>query len=324
MRGALVPILFVVLIGAVAGLLFLLRGDPEPRPSDGDGDPSAEPHLPAFVPEADRAAVAGLRLRIRDALGRDAEAFVKLSRHTPSDPDYRVEWLRFFRPEVDLAIRSGDAGAGSAALEFIGASLGDSGSPARSLVDGPAYRDTWIRALESETQELRLAAVRLLGRLGGEPNRARVAGSLDDSSAEVRVAAVDVYVLLGGRTSRLASRYAGEKDARVRLAILMAFAEGRAPRDAGVLEIEAAALAGGSDMERMQAMRNLARHRDQDLLEAVLGNLRSPSKAVRKCALDTLARLRDRRAVEKLRIYAKRESEPDLGALALKVADDLE
>ena len=30
----------VVLIGAVAGLLFLLRGDPEPRPADGDGVPA--------------------------------------------------------------------------------------------------------------------------------------------------------------------------------------------------------------------------------------------------------------------------------------------
>ncbi|MEN8148228.1 MAG: HEAT repeat domain-containing protein [Planctomycetota bacterium] len=324
MRKALAPIAFVALFAVVIGLLNVLRGDPDPRPVDEAAEPVDETDLPDFVPAGQRAEVAELRRGIRDALGRDAAAFRALREKTPEDGSHRVEWLRFFRPEVDLAVRSADGAAGSAALGFVRAALGAAGSPARELVNGPAYRDTWIRALKSGTPELRVAALRLAGVLDGEPNRARAAAALDDPAAGVRIAAIDVYILLGGSAPRLASRYDGETDERVRLSILMAFGTAPAPRGPEVLGIEARAIGGTPDSLRIQTMRNLAKFRDQDLLDAVIANLDSPSIPVRKCALETMARLRDRRALERLRRHAEKEEDEALAGLTRKVIAGLE
>ena len=125
MSRVLVPVAFVVLFGAVVGLLFLLRGDPEPREGEVVTDDAGKVALPDVIAPEHRDLVRAVRARIREKLGKDPQAFGDLWHSFPKEPEDRVPWLRFFRAEFDLAIRSGDAEAGAAALGFLGEALGD-------------------------------------------------------------------------------------------------------------------------------------------------------------------------------------------------------
>jgi HEAT repeat protein len=323
MRRALPTLVFVGLFALVAALLFALKeGDPPPRDDDRP-ESGAEPGLPSVIPPARRDQAAGARARIRDSLGRDATAVAELGFSLPEAPEDRVEWLRFFRPELDLAIRSGDGAAGTAALQLLARALGEGDSPARTLIEGPGFRDTWIRALESGTDVLRASATRFLGRLGGTTCRARLPALLSDPAPGVRVAAVDVYAQHGTSARRLAALFEKETEPRVRLAILVALREGRGFRGPEARTVEAHAIANGSEAERIQAMKTLGIYRDQDRLAEVVANLSSESPRVRRAALETIHRLKDARALAPVKEMADREIDAEIRELASRVAEDL-
>ena len=75
---------------------------------DGSGEDPPREDPPTVRPEGLPDGTAALRERIRDSLGRDAAAIVGLGDTRPSEAEAQVAWLRLVRPDLDLAIRSGD------------------------------------------------------------------------------------------------------------------------------------------------------------------------------------------------------------------------
>jgi hypothetical protein len=324
MRRAALPLVFVGLFLGLAALLWFLKDDAAPPRGHGAGEPGSEADLPAIIPTEDREHATELRKRVRDSLGRDPRAVAGLCAVLVKVPGDPVEWLRFFRPEFDLAIRSGESEPAAAVLATLADALGEGETNARTLIEGPGYRDTWIRALESANPTVRASATRFLGKLGGRTCQARLPAMFDDPAPGVRVAAVDVYAIHGAAAARLSAAYDEEREPRVRLAVLVAFRTNRAFRGPDAQRVEAHAVANGSDAERVQAMKNIAHFRDQDQLVAVTENLSSGSALVRRGALDALRLLQDRRALPALRAMVRTEADETLRKLAERVIGELE
>lgn len=313
-KAILLALAAIVTVAIVVLAVFEGTGEDPPRddpPTDGSGSADAGPE--------------GLAERIRDRLGRDAAAIVSLGDTRPAEGAAQVAWLRAHRPELDLAIRSGDPDAGGAALHVLGKALESGVADVRTLIASPGYRAVWLRALTAKDPKLRAAGVDFLARLGDDKSRTRIVRMLEDPSPTVRAVAVHSYGGLAepGGGKRLAALADGEPDFRVRLAVLDAFRKNAKLRGVDARRIEAKAVAEGSDAERIQAMANVAHFRDQDALEAIAKNLDHEHANVRKAALNALRLLKDPRALPALKAYVLKEREDDLRTLAAKIVREL-
>lgn len=316
MRQKAILLVLAAVVAVAIVVLAVLEGtgeDPprEDPPRDGNGSTND--------------ATAGLSERIRESLGRDSAAIVALGDTRPAEGPPQVEWLRLHRPELDLAIRSGDPDAGGAALHVLGEALGSGVADVRTLIASPGYRAVWLRALAAEDPKLRAAGVDFLGRLGDDKSRTRIVRMLEDPSPTVRAVAVRSYGGLAepGGGKRLAALADEEPDFRVRLAVLDAFRKHSKLRGVDARRVEATAIAKGSDAERIQAMANVAQFRDQDALEAIAKNLEQENANVRKSALNALRLLKDRRALPALEAYVLKEKDDALRTLAAKIVREL-
>ncbi|MHC4860914.1 MAG: HEAT repeat domain-containing protein, partial [Planctomycetota bacterium] len=272
--GRTLPVALLVLLVGIAGLLYGLRGKPdEPRDPESPAPPS--PGALEWLSPADRETLGRCRSRLRDRLGEDAEAIDDLRRLLPAEPARAVELLRLLRPELDLAVRSGDPAAGRAALALLLAALREGGAEVRVLIESSAFRQLHRRSLESEAPELRRAGLDFLGVIGGPAVPGLAARLLADEDPRVRGAAVRTYGAHAGPRSveRLTELFAVEMDVGVRTRILEVFGSRRELRTVEARAIERRAIEGGVGGERFQALDNLALFRDHDALEAVLGLL---------------------------------------------------
>ena len=170
--------------------------------------------------------------------------------------------------------------------------LGDIGSDAAL----PAL----IAALRDRDREVRIAAVRSLGRLRLPAAGAELVAAAADGRAPDALVRWALLQIGPPVVPELRSLLAGGED-RERAAALELIGLLGSPSDAAALE---AALRDSSAMVRAQAARALGRLGGERQLPALLDALEDRIPAVRACAATSLGYLRDRRALEALAAHS--------------------